>query len=408
LSTRVFDGWYVVAASAVGLACGIATTIVSTFGVFLGPIRAEFGWTQSETFAGLLVVTIASAALAPVVGGFVDRFGARRIVLAAFVCEALVFASFALQSDVLWTFYARYVALAILGLGTTHVAFARVITLWFDRRRGLALGITLSGVGVGGVIWPLLVQASIDAFGWRQAYLVMAVTIAAVALPVMTLLLRDRPESLGQYIDGDPQPAATQQGPAAGLTLREAGRTRQYWLMLATFGLIGLAVQSVMVHLVPILTTRGLSPMLAALAQSLLFFAVTSGRLVTGWLMDRMFAPRVAMAFLILSIGGIGLLAGGAAGAAALIAALLVGLAVGAEVDVLAYLTGRYFGTRSFSSIYGTYFGVYSLGGGVGPLLTAVSVDATGGYSVALAVHGALLIAACLLLAIFPRFTESR
>jgi MFS family permease len=398
-----FMGWRVLGAATLGIACGIATVVPASFGVFLGPLRAEFGWTQSEAFTALLFITFTSALLAAPVGGLVDRHGARRIVLAGFVFQALLLASFARLGPSLWEYYLRYFLLAVLALGTTHVAFARVVTLWFDRRRGLALGLLLSGVGIGGFLWPLFAQAMIAQHGWRQAWLMLALAVAALALPVMALALRDSPAAVGQAPDGDPpRTAAAARAEAAGLPLAAVLRMPRYWLMVATFFLIGFAVQSVMLHLVPLLTARGLPPMLAALAQSLLFVAVTSGRLVTGWLMDRFFAPRVALAFLLAPIVGISLLALGADGAVALVAALLVGLAVGAEVDVLAYLTGRYFGARHFSAIYGTFYGVYTLSGGLGPLFTARLVDTGEGYPVALAVHAALLAAAALLLLRFP------
>lgn len=412
MSHAPFLGWRVLAACVVGLACGIATLVVSTFGVFVGPLREAFGWSQSAAFAALLVITLTSAPLAPVVGGLVDRYGARRVVLLAFACEALIFASFAWQGASIWTFYARFVAFALFALATTHVAFARVITLWFDRRRGLALGIALSGVGVGGFLWPLFAQTMIGQYGWRNAYLLLAAAIVVIAMPTIALLLRDSPESVGQRADGDPplEPAAAASKAAAplpGLTLAEALRTRAYWMVLVTFFLVGLAVQSVMVHLVPLLGARGLSPMLAALAQSMLFLAVTSGRLMTGWLMDRFFAPRVALAFLMAALCGVALLAFGAAGPTAFVAAMLVGLAVGAEVDVIAYVTSRYFGPLSFSRIYGTFYGSYSLSGGIGPLLTAESVDRTGDYQFALGMNAVLLVAGCLLLLRFERFPDT-
>ena len=411
MTTTPFQGWRVLAAATVGLACGIATVVPASFGVFLGPLRAEFGWTQSETFTALLFITFTSALLAAPVGGLVDRYGARRVVLAGFCFQILLLASFAWLGPSLWAYYLRYFLLAVLALGTTHVAFARVITLWFDRRRGLALGIALSGVGIGGFLWPLYAQAMIGQFGWRNAWLLLALGVAALALPTIALLLRDSPAAVGQTPDGDaPRVAGPDAGAAArgapaeatGIPLAGVVRMPRYWLMVATFFLIGFAVQSVMLHLVPLLTARGLSPMLAALAQSLLFVAVTTGRLVTGWLMDRFFAPRVALAFLIAPIVGITLLSLGASGATALVAALLVGLAVGAEVDVLAYLTSRYFGARHFSAVYGTFYGIYTLSGGLGPLFTARLVDTGEGYPVALAVHAALLAVAALLLLRFP------
>lgn len=405
MKTTPFQGWRVLGAATVGLACGIATVVPASFGVFLGPLRAEFGWTQSETFTALLFITFTSALIAAPVGGLVDRYGARRVVLAGFCFQILLLASFAWLGPSLWAYYLRYFLLAVLAIGTTHVAFARVITLWFDRRRGLALGIALSGVGIGGFLWPLYAQAMIGQHGWRDAWLLLALAVAVLALPTIALLLRDSPASVGQTPDGDPLRTAadgTTPAEATGIPLAGVLRMPRYWLMVATFFLIGFAVQSVMLHLVPLLTARGLPPMLAALAQSLLFVAVTTGRLVTGWLMDRFFAPRVALAFLLAPIVGITLLALGAGGAAALVAALLVGLAVGAEVDVLAYLTSRYFGARHFSAVYGTFYGVYTLSGGLGPLFTARLVDTGEGYPVALAVHAALLAVAALLLLRFP------
>ena len=402
--TARFDGWLVIAAAAIGLACGIATMVAATFSVFLTPVRTEMGWSQSDAFSALLAVTLTAAVLAPIVGGFVDRFGARRIVIASFIAEVLIFASFAWQTPAIWTFYLRYFLLAVLALGTTHVAFARVITLWFDRRRGLALGLALSGIGVGGFLWPLYVQAMIENFGWRNAYLLLAAAIALIALPVSLLMLKDSPELLGQTPDGEPRRAAAVAAAQEGMTFAEALRTRRYWLMMLTFFIVGFAVQSVMLHLVPLLTGRGLSPMLAALAQSMLFLAVTTGRLVTGWLMDRFFAPRVALAFLVAPIIGIGLLAAGAGGVPAFAAALLIGLAVGAEVDVLAYLTGRYFGQKHFSRIYGSYYGMYSLSGGIGPVVTALVVERAGGYPVALTGHALLLVVGCVLFAMFGPF----
>ncbi len=410
MQARRFDGWWVVAAATVGLGCGIATMVAATFGVFLTPVRTELGWSQSDAFSALLAVTITAAMLAPLVGGIVDRYGARRVAIFSFIAEILIFASFSRQGPEIWTFYARYFLLAVLALGTTHVAFARVITLWFDRRRGLALGIALSGIGLGGFLWPLYVQATIERFGWRTAYLLLAAAIAVVALPAMILLLKDSPESVGQRPDGDPpEPASTRTAAAAmpathGIPFGQALRSGAFWLVMVTFFLIGFAVQSVMMHMVPMLTSRGVSPMIAALVQSSVFVAVTTARLVTGWLMDRFFAPRVALAFLVAPVVGIGLLAAGADGAMAFTAAMLIGLAAGAEVDVLAYLTGRYFGPLHFSRIYGSYYGIYSLSGGIGPVVTAMVVDAGGGYPLALAGHCILLLVAGVMLLRFPRF----
>lgn len=391
--------WGVVVASAIGLALGIATTIVSTFGVFSAAIASEFAWSQSEIFAALLVVTLVAAALAPVVGTWIDRYGMRRVILTSFLAEALIFASFYWQTDNLTAFYLRYAALAFLGLGTTHVAFARLITLWFDKRRGLALGIALAGVGIGGFLWPLGVQWVISDWGWREAYLAMALTIVLIALPMLGTLVHEPSADR----DGSTDVAITR-SPTFGFSLREARGKPVFWRMVVAFFLVGLSIQSLLVHVVPLLRMRAIDAQYAALAQSLMFVAVTTGRLVTGWLMDRIFAPRVAAAFVLVAMLGVLLLAVGQSGPVTLLGALLVGLAVGAEVDVLAYLTGRYFGTLAFGQIYGVYYGVYSLSGGVGPWLTAFSVDLSAGYGLALTAHALILALGAVLLWGMPRF----
>jgi MFS family permease len=360
----------------------------------------------------LLLVTGAVTIAAPFIGSLVDRFGAKRMILVGFVMQSAVIASFATQTESLLTFYARYIALAILGLGTTHVAFARVISVWFDRRRGLALGIALAGLGLGGIIWPLLSQWAITEYGWRTAYVIVALTVATVGILSIGLVVRESPESMGLLPDGDEQPkeiagvspvTVTQ----SGFTLAETMRQGQFWLMLAAFLLIGVAVQSLILHLVPMLVMRDVEPMRAAQAQSLVAAALIVGRLGAGILMDRFFAPRVAIAFLVGPVVGIILLASGASGTSAFVAGMLTGLAAGAEVDVTAFLASRYFGLRYFSRIYAWFYSAYSAGAGIGPLITAQAVERYGDYTEILYVHAGLLVMAALMLSRLKPFPRS-
>ena len=402
--TEKFYGWRVVVAAAIGLACGIATLGAATFSIFVGPLRSEMGWSQPEAFNALIAVTFTAALMSPFLGAVVDRFGAKRVIVISFVFEVLIFASFYFQDKNIVSFYFRYFLLSLLALGTTHVAFARVITIWFDRKRGLALGIALSGVGVGGFVWPMFVQRSIELYGWRLAYLILAATIAVIAIPLMSWLIKEDPVTVGQVADGvvddAPTPTVAQ---LSGMTLNEALRAPIFWLMFGTFFLIGFAVQSALIHLVPLLTSRGISPMAAAFAQSMMFLSVTVGRLSTGWLMDRFFAPRVAMFYLLAPLVGLALLSTDVPEWLAVGAALMIGLAVGAEVDVLAYLNSRYFGMVNFARIYGVFYGFYSLSGGVGPVGTAVVVEKFGYPTAMLVLCGTLLISG-VLLTMFPRF----
>jgi MFS family permease len=405
---KLFYGWYVALACGIGLACGLATVLIYTFGVFVTPLRQEFGWSQTEAFSALFLSVLTITFVAPFFGMLVDRLGARRVILVGLVFEAALVASFYFQDANVLTFYLRYIALAVLGVGTTHIAFTRIIALWFDRQRGLALGVTLAGVGIGGFAWPILTQWAIDGYGWRSAWLVIAAAIIVFGGSAILLVVRDTPQSMGLLPDGDAaaggKDRVADHSPPAGMTLKQALATSHFWTMLVVFLLIGIAVTSIQVHLVPLLVSRGVTPMRAANALSILAVALLFGRVAAGWLMDRFFAPRVALAFLLGPIVAIFLLANGASGWLAFVAGILTGLAAGAEVDVTAYLVSRYFGLHHFSSIYAWYYSAYSLGAGLGPLATANAVDRFGGYTEILLVHAAMLVVATILLARLPAF----
>lgn len=401
---RFFYGWVIALASGVGLACGIATFVAATFPIFVGPISAEFGWSQGAAFNAPLVITLALVLSAAWTGGLVDRLGPRKVILFAFAAEALIVASFYFQDASPYSFYARYFFLGTLALGTTHIAFARLVSLWFDRRRGLALGVALTGVGVGGIVLPIVSQLLIQSIGWRAAYLWLAGGLLIFTLPCMALLVRDSPQIMGLTVDGLPSVNHAASSPAGGKTLHAAVRGGLFWWMLLAVLLIGIGIQSVMLHMKPLLETRGMSAMGSTYGQSAIFVGLVAGRLLAGWLMDRFFAPHVALAFLVSALAGIVVLESGASGALPYLAALLVGLSSGGEVDVIAYLAGRYYGLLQFSRIYSIFYALYSLGGGIGPRITAALVDQSGNYSSALVLDFGLLFVAGLMLLRFPPF----
>jgi OFA family oxalate/formate antiporter-like MFS transporter len=407
-TNKLYYGWFIAAASAFGIGCGIAVIIPAALGLLVAPLHADFGWSSRQIFLAALVNTGCLVVVAPFVGGIVDRFGARRVICLSFAAEALIIASFSQMTGDILGFYARFAALSIFAAGTTTISFAAVIARWFDRRRGLALGIALAGYGLGGALWSLLLRWLIDHVGWRHMYLWQSAIIAGIALPLIFLTIRDTPESLGLQVDG----ANTGNSPGIkavvrGKSLKEACADGQYWLMLGTFLLIGSAVTSIIFHIVPLLKARGESSQLAAEAQASLWIVLVVGRISTGWLMDRFFGPRVALAFLTLPIIGISLLASGVTGPAAFAAAILVGLAAGAEADIIAYLVSRYFGLKHYAMIYATYFAIYALGSGVGPAGTAWAVERAGGYGPVLWVLAGLLCIAAVLLVRFRAFPEA-
>jgi len=396
---RIFFGWWVVLAAALGLATGIASVNLFSFGIFQKPLMAEFGWSRTEISVVLAVGTTVTVFTSPFIGTLVDRFGTRRVALPSIVAIGLAFVSLYWLTPNLWHYYFVFALIPIIGAGTSSVAYARIVSRWFDRRRGLALGAALAGVGLGGAVIPRYSQWLIDEFGWRGGYVGIGLMSLCVTLPVAWLCLRDSPERLGLQPDGDPVPHEHATSRALlGLSRAEALRSRSFWLMIVTFLVLGAAIGGVMLQLVPILVERGVSPVTAASIYSALGASIVVGRLAAGALMDRFHAPRVAIGFLLGPIIGVTLLATGATGAGAVLAAILLGLAAGAEVDVIAYLVGRYFGTRAYGEIYGYQYAVWVLGAGFAPVLTAAVFDLTGSFDPALWGYVGCFVAASILL----------
>ena len=191
------------------------------------------------------------------------------------------------------------------------------------------------------------------------------------------------------------------------MTLREAIATRQYRLMAVTFLLFGLSLQGVQLHVIPLLTGRGVSPQTAAMVQALMLMTVILGRVSSGLMLDRLFAPRVAQGFVLAPVLGIAALAAGVTGVPAVLSAMCIGLAVGGESDVIAYLVRRYFGLRQYSRIYGTFFSFFGAGSAVGPAATAWGLrHVSGGYATVLWFHVALLLFTIVLLFSFQAYSR--
>lgn len=396
----IFYGWRVVAASGAGLALSFPTVVIYPFGNFVRPLAAEFGWNRGDISAALMIAILTTAVAGPGLGMLIDRFGVRRVLLPAILLFGLASGSLYWLTPSLAQFYATFFVIAVVGTVVSPLGYSRVIVSWFDRHRGLALGIGLAGVGIGAAAVSPAVQAVIGHFGWRHAYIGLGLLILFISFPIVFAVLRDSPGEMGLGADGDsPAPDDGESNArAAGFTARDAARTAAFWLMLGAFFLVGLAMTGIIVHLVPMLIDRGMTPARAALATTVLGMSLIFGRLLAGYLMDRFFAPNVAIVFLAGPILGLGMLAMGASGGLAYVSAALVGMAIGAEFDVIAYFTSRYFGPRAYGQIYGYLFALFQIGGAMGPVIMGYGFDSLGNYTMALWLLSGLMALACLLI----------
>jgi len=385
---KIFYGWWVVVIAGIGLFMGYGAVISFTFGVFSTPLSQEFRWSRTEISLAYSLSLIVYCAATPVMGRLVDRFGARKVIVPSVLIFGFSLLSFQFLSGNLWHFYAIYILMGLVGGGSSLVPYSGVISHWFDKRRGLALGLAAIGVGSSTFLMPSLAYALIAAAGWRGAYSILGLTVMIVTVPVVGLFLVEKPQMMGLLPDGETvaYEGEPQRREAQGMTSSEALRTRTFWLLFVAFFLIGISVVGCLIHLVPMLTDRGISHRTAALATSVLGGAVILGRVASGYLLDRLLASYVAVLFFFGAASGIFLLWNGAMGGWAFVAAFLIGLGMGAENDIVAYAVSRYFGLRAYGEIYGYALISFAMGGVVGPLLMGIGFDRTGSYRLLLGV----------------------
>ena len=397
--------WLAVGASSVGLFFHLGSLAVNAFGVMLPPLCEQFHWNREEVSLAFTLMTLTAMLAMPLTGWLTDRVGSRRPILICLAAFGALYASLTFLTPSLWHLYAVFLAIGLVGPGTSAVPHAGLISRWFVDRRGLALGLAMSGTAIGGVIWPAATQKLMNWFGWRNAYAVSGGAALLVAVPLMILFLK---EPSNPARSSEPGGAGEQ---AEGLTRREALGGSLLWLMLFAFFIISLSIHACMIHLVAMLTDRNMTPESAALASSLMGAAGMVARLGMGYLLDKLPADRApSIAFCVVAVG-IFLLFAGATGASAYFAAILIGIGYGSETATVPYLIGRYFGLRSFGEIYSYLFIAVPFGGALGPWLMARVFVRTGSYQLGLLFCGvATLIAAALLLRLsaYPVYSKKQ
>lgn len=384
---RFFYGWLVVLVSAVGLFLG-APIVVLSFSVFFKPMVADFHASRAAVSFAFSISNAAGALSIPAIGMVIDRIGAKRLIVASTIVYGLVLCSALLVGSSLWELYLFYSLLNIaMTAGAAPVPYGVVISHWFNRYRGLALGLSMMGIGVGSVVVPVVAQRLIAMLGWRSAFAVFGVVVLLVPLPVLAKWLQNDPNQRGLQPDGDEKAAVSRRAlqTKTGMSWHEIWHSPTFWLLLCIFSLAGASVHGVALHMAAIFTDRGASAAQAATAASLLGAAVIVGRLGSGYLLDWMFAPRVAMLFYSATVLGIAILLTGVSGNMEFVAAFLAGLGMGAEVESMAYMVSRYFGLAAFGTSYGVAFGAFMISGSAGVLLMGAGYDRFHSYRVPLA-----------------------
>jgi len=386
--------WWVVFATVCGLIVGGGAINVFAFAVFLKPITAELGIGRA-TFSSALTTHATLAALAcPAIGWLVDRWGARRIMIPGLIVYALATASYALiQASPFAITLLIFALTGLVGGVGTPIPYAAVITKWFDRQRGLALGIGIAGVGLGVALVPQLAAFLIAQFGWRTAYVGLGIAILVVAFVPVALFLRE-PAEAARSATGSAAPVLP------GMATGEAFCYGIFWALAIAFFFDVLAINGTLTHIVALLTDRQIPLQAATAALSGTGIALIFGRILSGWCLDRFWGPYVAVGFFILPMLGILFLLAGTGDLApslCFLGAIALGLGIGAEVDLMAFFVSRYFGARNYAKIYGTMFGIFAFGVGIGPTASGFSFDRFHSYTPVFIVYEVMLALTCLI-----------
>jgi len=387
--------WLLVLVCAVGIGVGVSSLPFYTQGLFIEAWIADFGWTRAQASLGILGSTLALAAVLPFIGSIVDRYGLVTPVMISLLGLSLAYVLLGMFVQSIATFVILAMLQAILGSASSPLAYTRAINAVFNKQRGLALGVALSGAGVAATFGPTLISNAIDAFGWRGAYYAMALFTLVVGAVIVLVLSRLNGAKTAVNIDME----------AANRDFLVAKASRTYWTIMAAIFCLSLGLGGLMIHFVPILLDVGFATNAAVKIAGVIGIAVVLGRLLVGFAVDRIFAPRVAIAILLACISGVLALAL-LGSVVAVPAAFVIGFSVGAEVDLIGYLVARYFGMHAYGQIYGRQYSTFLIATGLSPVILGAVRDATGTYTASLFTAAAFMVISAALFAKLPKFEQ--
>ncbi|MFC4595843.1 MFS transporter [Sphingobium tyrosinilyticum] len=371
--------WTIALAACAGMASSSSLNYAT--GLFIEPFQREFGWSRVEITTGPAIVAVICVVGAPFTGAAIDRLGARRIGIFGLFAITLLVSALGAVGPAIESWFAVWTMLGLASLFVLPNVWTAAVSGFFFAGRGLALGLTLCGSGITSIITPILTYWLIQRFGWRLAYPGLALSWAAIALPLLMLFLTSAKDVQRVASTApDVRPDAIHAAPRK----EELLSWRFLQLALAGF-LFALVVPPLVISVVPVLTSNGLTRAQAAGTASLLGFSAIGGRLAIGYLLDRVDGRLLAGSIVSLPMATCALLLGMPGSiTAATIAVLLLGLALGAEYDIVAYLTSRYFTLGNFGLLFGALAGVIAFAGSGGPLLLSAIYDHYHSYAPAL------------------------
>jgi MFS family permease len=396
MRSRVFYGWWVTSAFCVMVFA--STGVRHAVGPFLKPMVADLGVDRGSYSLVIALGLLLYGVFQPWTGSLVDRIGARAVTAAGTILLAIALALTS-QCHNLWQLALTHGVLAALGLSCTGpVIAASVVSRWFSRRRGVALSILGSASMTGMSLLVPMVTWLVLSVGWRATFLVLAVGVLVVKLPLCLLVVRDSPESIGLAPDGDRGASAIPTSAASQRTrVGDAVQTVAFWQLAGSFFTCGFSMSLISAHGLPMLTDHGYTPMFASwtfsvLGASSIVFTTLLGVASDRWgrrpVLGAIYAGRAVV------FAGFFLIRDNPA--AMLGVAVVGGLTMAGTMAMTSALTADIYGRFSLGAVLGVIFLVHQTGSAMGSWLAGALFETTGGYGGAFTIACALLIAAAL------------
>jgi MFS family permease len=386
LKDKVFYGWVLVATFFLTNALIMGTN--TSFGVFFKSLESEFDLTRATTSAIFSTRMILGAAVSFLGGLALDRYGPRIIffLMGLFITLSLVLTG---QASSAWQLFITFSLLLSLGTGASYVVVMSTVSRWFDKKRGMAVGITGAGGGMGQVVMAPFAAYLIANFNWRTAYVVIGIIAGLVVIPASRLLKRD-PKEIGVLPDGlkadsvNPPWVKLETGKEdlqpLGLSLSQALRTRSFWLLMPLQVFTAFSVFLIMTHIVPHATDLGLSSVEAATILSLIGLAMMFGRVLIGTASDKIGRKSAALISSVIQMGGLVLLLWAKELWAFYLFAFIHGFTQGGLGTALTALFGDIFGLRNLGKLIGVINISWAVGAAIGPVVGGLIFDITGSY----------------------------
>ncbi len=380
LARRFFYGWAIVAVAILGIfASGPAQS--HTFSVFVGPIAAELGLSQTDMALAYGLATMAAAFCLPLMGRFLDRVGARRMLALVAALFGTACAAFGAVAGIAWLAIG-FAVLRFLGQGSLMLGSSNMVSQWFQQRRGFALGLMALGFGISMAVHPTVSQALIEWVGWREAWLWLGVSTWLLLLPPVLFLAVSKPEDMGLRPDGIVRASESAAAPpgddgsdSGEFTLAEAVRTPAFYIVAAGLFTLSMLVTTLHFFQVSIFAEAGMGAATATTCFTVSAVTMVAAMPLVGRLLDRvrteyMFAGGLLVLAAVLSLAGTinGL-------ATALVYAVVFGLANAVSMTYYTFMWPRYFGRTHLGSIQGVGQTIGVVGASLGPLPLGLSKD---------------------------------